>query len=359
MTAPERDVTAAWHELLDGLRAIDAGFLEGPRAVGDEQAVAEGYRMALTALGVALDTYLFADPSRPMFVDVATPFRRDRRWGGDNTDAGTASRRSIPAGATGSAGSAATAPTSASPSTTSRRRGVVRPHRGQRQRHRPGPRRRRPVLVRDRPAAPAGYDGLFVALDDDAAIAFTRDYQVDRSRAAGDVGDRGARPARPLDRTDEATAAALRAALRWVRTLFAIVPLAAGAEGPADDASGTTRRTWPTSSPSPTRSSGRTTGGRRATPVRAGTFALEPGEALVVTHRPPDVPVLEPHRVEPVHGHRVAPRRPDLDQPRRRGAERRRHGHGRDRHDRLAHPNAISTAGRADGALAFRWFLAD
>ena len=28
-------------------------------------------------------------------------------------------------------------------------------------------------------------------------------------------------------------------------------------------------------------------------------------------------------------------------------------------HDQLAHPNAISTAGRDDGALAFRWFLAD
>ena len=38
-------------------------------------------------LGVALDTYLYADPSRPVFVDANTPFRRDRRWGGDNTDA--------------------------------------------------------------------------------------------------------------------------------------------------------------------------------------------------------------------------------------------------------------------------------
>jgi hypothetical protein len=28
------------------------------------------------------------------------------------------------------------------------------------------------------------------------------------------------------------------------------------------------------------------------------------------------------------------------------------------RHD-LAHPNSVSTAGHAQGALAFRWFLAD
>ncbi len=37
--------------------------------------------MLATTLGVALDTYLFAEPSRPMFVEVNTPFRRDRRWG--------------------------------------------------------------------------------------------------------------------------------------------------------------------------------------------------------------------------------------------------------------------------------------
>ncbi len=43
--------------------------------------------MLATVLGVGLDTYLFAEPSRPVFVDTVTPFRRDRRWGGDNTDA--------------------------------------------------------------------------------------------------------------------------------------------------------------------------------------------------------------------------------------------------------------------------------
>src|SRR4051794_27207894 len=86
MTEPGYDVTAAWHELLDGLRDIDVGFLTGPKAVADEVGAADGYRTALTALGVALDTYLFADPSRPLLVDVASPLKRDRRWGGDNTD---------------------------------------------------------------------------------------------------------------------------------------------------------------------------------------------------------------------------------------------------------------------------------
>ena len=65
-----------------------------------------------TTLGVALDTYLFAEPSRPVFVELNTPFRRDRRWGGDNTDAYYRSARSTRPGATGSAATAATASTS-------------------------------------------------------------------------------------------------------------------------------------------------------------------------------------------------------------------------------------------------------
>ena len=79
--------TAAWRELLDTLGSLDRTFLEGDRAVTDDRHIADGYRMLATTLGVAFDTYLFAEPSRPIFVEVNTPFRRDRRWGGDNTDA--------------------------------------------------------------------------------------------------------------------------------------------------------------------------------------------------------------------------------------------------------------------------------
>ena len=81
------DSTAAWGELLETLGGLDRSFLEGDRAVTDDRHIADGYRMLATTLGVAFDTYLFAEPSRPMFVEVNTPFRRDRRWGGDNTDA--------------------------------------------------------------------------------------------------------------------------------------------------------------------------------------------------------------------------------------------------------------------------------
>ena len=87
MTTPPWETTAAWRDLLAGLAELDGTFLAGPRAVRGEQAVAEGYRALATVLGVAFDAYLFGDAARPAFVDVNTPFRRDRRWGGDNTDA--------------------------------------------------------------------------------------------------------------------------------------------------------------------------------------------------------------------------------------------------------------------------------
>lgn len=79
--------TAAWRELLAALGELDRSFLEGDRAVSDDRHIADGYRMLATTLGVAFDTYLFPEPDRPQFVAVNTPFRRDRRWGGDNTDA--------------------------------------------------------------------------------------------------------------------------------------------------------------------------------------------------------------------------------------------------------------------------------
>ena len=86
-TRPMHESTAAWRELLATVGDLDRSFLEGDRAVTDDRHIADGYRMLATTLGVAFDTYLFAEPGRPQFVAVNTPFRRDRRWGGDNTDA--------------------------------------------------------------------------------------------------------------------------------------------------------------------------------------------------------------------------------------------------------------------------------
>ena len=49
MERNEWAASAAWRELLDGLRDLDTRFLEGDKAVHDEQTVAEGYRFLATA----------------------------------------------------------------------------------------------------------------------------------------------------------------------------------------------------------------------------------------------------------------------------------------------------------------------
>ena len=87
MTDSESQSAAAWRELLETLGGLDASFLDGERAVTDDRHIADGYRMLATTLGVAFDTYLFPDPSRPRWVELNSPSRQDRRWGGDNTDA--------------------------------------------------------------------------------------------------------------------------------------------------------------------------------------------------------------------------------------------------------------------------------
>src|SRR5262245_51260047 len=216
MTAWE--TTAAWRELLDGLASIDQMFLDGPRAVHDERSVAEGYRMAAIGLGVALDTYLFGDPARPIFLDANTPFRRDRPRGGDHTDAWYAFTPVDPQRTyrvSGNRGDSAyfslTVYNEPSPGAWSTRIvGIVNDS--------------DLAIAADGsfsffmgPARPDGYDGPFVELANDAHVAFTRDYQLDplhgrRVEWRIDTLE----PAGAITRTDQETAVALRASLQWL-----------------------------------------------------------------------------------------------------------------------------------------------
>jgi hypothetical protein len=76
--------TAAFRELIDLIRDSDQHFLDGPRAVGDEASVVEGYRWLTEVMSVALDCYLWADADRPSIVPIVGP---TRKFGGDNADA--------------------------------------------------------------------------------------------------------------------------------------------------------------------------------------------------------------------------------------------------------------------------------
>jgi hypothetical protein len=75
---------AAVRELLETVGGMDELFLSGARAVRDEASALEGFRWMFSLLQVALETYVWADPAKPVFTDIVGPHLK---WGGDNADA--------------------------------------------------------------------------------------------------------------------------------------------------------------------------------------------------------------------------------------------------------------------------------
>lgn len=342
------DSPAAFRELLDALGELDQSFLTGDRAVGDETGVAQGYRALLTGLGVALDTYLYADPARPQLVEVNTPSRRDRRWGGDNTDAHyricpiDPERRYRVTGQRGdSVYFSLTAYNEPTPGQWSDR--VV-------------------GLWRD-DELEIGEDGTFtIELGPlpGAACLMTRDYQLDPVRGlpvswAIECLD----PAPPPVRDDEGTAAALRAATTWLRTLFAIIPMATKVREP-DHGLGHSTSHEVNGFAAPYQVPDASFGwSARDACYAFGSFDLAEDEALVITHRPPDcrfwnfVVWDQFMATRPADEGRcsvnIGSAVPDED--------------GRVTivlaRGEVDHPNAVTSLGSARGTLAFRWFLAD
>ena len=355
--------TEAWHELLAGLGELERTFLEGDRAVEGEAAVVDGYRMLTTCLGVGLDTYLYADPSRPVFIETVTPFRRDRRWGGDNTDAWYSFAPIDP-----------------------RRSYVVSGNRGDSvyfsltvyNEPAPGAWSDRVVGVLNdsdldiddngnfrlllAPERPADWTGPCLVLDDDAAVAFTRDYQADPLEGRPVTWRIEAlEPPDPIGMSDEATAAALRSVLTWLRTMTAIVPLRLGERVEGDRlALGHNVSQVANEFADPYRVPDFNFGWSATDACYSfGSYDLAPGEALVVTHRPPDCrfwnlnvwnQFMAGHTATDGHTSvNMRTAQPNADGTVTVVIAR----------DQLDHPNAITTHGQARGSLAFRWFLAD
>ena len=358
----EWQTTSAWRELMNGLADLDTSFLNGDRAVTDERAVVDGYRMLATALGVALDVYLYGDAARPIFLDVNTPNRRDRAWGGDNTDAWYAF-------------------TPISPTKTYR----VSGNRGDSayfsltvyNEPEPGQWSNRVVgIVNDTdleiaadgtfafmlgPAKPDGYDGAFIELTADTHLAFTRDYQLDPWRGRRVIWEIEALDAAgPIDRTDVDTAAALRAALQWVRTLFAIVPLTIAPREASPTTLGHNVPVLANQFADPYQVQDANFGwSARDACYAFASYVINPDEALVITHRPPvcrfwNLVIWNPFMATEA----LADARTSLNN----GAAQ-LNDDGTVTivvaRDQLAHPNALTTAGQLQGTLAFRWFLVD
>jgi hypothetical protein len=349
MTGTTHESSAAWRELLDTLGSLDRTFLEGDRAVTDDRHVADGYRMLATTLGVAFDTYLFADPARPRWLEVNSPSRPDRRWGGDNTDAyyfmcpvDPQRRYRISGNRGDSVYFSVTAYNEPAPGAWSDR--IV-------------------AIVRDDDLEFTA-DGDFTfdfGPAPDAAVLMTRDYQAD---------PRTGRPVRwqiealdeppPFRHSDAETASALRASAAWLRTMFAILPLAVGVR--TDDAlsHGHEIASVANEFADPYQVPDANFGwSARDACYAYGSFVLEDDEALVITHRPPacrfwNLVVWNQFMATPgvadarssVNGHSAVPSADGsvtiVVSP-----------------GTTAHPNSVTTLGYPRGNLAFRWFLAD
>jgi len=345
----EHESTAAWRELLETLGSLDRSFLEGDRAVTDDRHIADGYRMLATTLGVAFDTYLFPEPGRPVFVELNTPFRRDRRWGGDNTDAyyhmcpvDPARRYRISGNRGDSVYFSVTAYNEPSPGTWSDR--IV-------------------AILRDDDLQmdPGGNFSFGLGPMPDAAVLVTRDYQADPLSGrpvswhieALDEPD-------PVRHGDSETAVALRASAAWLRTMFAIVPLAVGVR--VDDAHTLGHEISQAANQfaDPYQVPDANFGwSARDACYAYGSFVLDADEALVITHRPPlcrfwNLVVwnqfMATHNVtdarSSVNGHSAVPNADgSVTVVVSRGM--------------TAHPNSVTTLDYPRGTLAFRWFLTD
>ncbi|HEY5156078.1 MAG TPA: DUF1214 domain-containing protein [Acidimicrobiales bacterium] len=82
---PAPATAAAVRALIDALSAVEVRLREGgDRGLNDETAILEGYRWLFTVLHVGLQGQVWADVSRPRFVEIVGPYQK---WGGDNADA--------------------------------------------------------------------------------------------------------------------------------------------------------------------------------------------------------------------------------------------------------------------------------
>jgi hypothetical protein len=361
MANPQSSV--AWRELLTAFADFENLFLDGPKAVRGELAVAEGYQFLATMLGLSLDVTVFADPVAPRFIDVLTPFRHDRRWGGDNTDAYYSyvvidPRRTYRISGTPNESVMYSVAVYNEPELgawPNRTVGVLYDE------HMPLDDDGRFSCVLG-PERPRDYEGPFITLTEDAHGVLTRDYHEDPAYSRRvdwsiEVIYHGGQPVKPV-KSDEAVAQSLRAALRYAQDMFTIAPLVLQERQPAELADG--QSLFQNVFAPPYRAGEATHGYAMQNAVYSlGAFSLEPGEALVIRSRHPkcrfwNLTIWNQYMAAPDLEYGRGGINSGTAVPNRDGSitiviSR----------EELDHPNAISTKDHPEGLLSFRWFHAD
>ncbi|MDE3203872.1 MAG: DUF1214 domain-containing protein [Acidobacteriota bacterium] len=338
-----KETEAAFAELVDELKSLQArlvGALSGP---DDEVTLLEAHRWILSILQVATDVYVWSDADRPRFVDIVGPYKK---WGGDNADAFYCF-----------------AP--------------IDPTRSYRVRCRIGDAVYLSLTVYGGPddgryserivgslnsrEAPPDADGViemvlssedpgdgrpWIKLEPDAVCALTRDYLDDPAhgrRARWEIVAEGGPDTRRDSDTD--LARRFRAALTWVREQSKIVPLALGEPNTIDPPY-----------PVPTTTYGWAAGDAA---YAMGSFDLADDQALVLRGRSPECVFWNMCLWNPfLHTYNY-----DYERVTINGAQVTYEPDGSwvivISPGDPAHPNWVSTAGHRKGRIWFRWFLPD
>lgn len=329
-------------ELIDTLRDLDQRFFDGPNALEDELQVLEGYRWMFSMLRVALDTQVWADPANPRFVEIVGPYKK---WGGDNSDA---YYQHAPI----------------DPDRTYRVRGTRGdavylslsvyggPNDGRYSERIVGSVNDRDdlefgpdgefefVMARERPE---GWDGTFIALEDDAVVAITRDYLDDPVNGKRCEWHITADDIPPTWReTDAQLAQKFRHAMTWLGQQADMVPLGFGELNQIDE-------------PYPVRPVTFGWGAGDAA-YAMGSFDLADDQALVIRGTSPESAFWNCCLWNQfMHTYNY-----DYEQVTLNGSQIVLESDGSwtlvVAHTDPGHPNWISTAGHPRGRVWFRWF---
>jgi hypothetical protein len=333
-----KETSAAFRELIDEVRALEAKLHEGPNTPLDDQGVLEGYKWIFSILQVAFDVYVWADKARPRFVDIVGPYKK---WGGDNSDA---FYQFAPI----------------DPRRTYRVRGRTGdavylsltvyggPDDGRYSERIVG-------TVNDRTLdisadgsfeivlSPEPHEGAWLKLEPDAVCAITRDYLIDPVKGRRAEWEITTDDGHDTWREDDADLARrFGAALTWIREQANIVPLPLGEPNTIDPPY-----------PVPEVTYGWAAGDAA---YAMGSFALEPDEAMVIEGTSPECAFWNMCLWNQfLHTYNYAYERVTIN-----GGQIEPNAGGSwtivVAHRDPGHPNWVSTAGHPRGRIWFRWF---
>lgn len=339
MSNTDLKTTTAAQGLLDLMKSLDEKFLKGEHAPQDPTTVLEGYKWIFSITQVAMEVYVWGDKFKPRFVEIVGPAKK---WGGDNSDAFYFMAPIDPS---------RTYKVSVNPGdavylSLTVYGGPDDGHYSERivsllntTQMEANPDGTYTVIL-----SPDRHEGNWMKLEPDAVVAITRDYMndpVSGRKAVWDIECLDEAP--PYELTDEELARRFEIAKTWLVDQAAMVPIALGQPNHVDDPY-----------PVPKKTFGWAAGDAA---YAMGSFDLGEGEALVLRGRNPECVFWNVCLWNQfLHTFNY-----DYDPVTANGSRIETGADGSWEivisHENPGVTNWISTQGRPQGRIFFRWFL--